>query len=325
MMGLLVLKEQLKAFYAKYSPLVNAAARFVVAFAACYMIIKNAGFMPKLNSPVVALLLGLLCAFLPYGAIAVLTGCFLLVQLYAASLEIAVITFAFLLIVVLLYYGFQPGDSILLVVTPVLFFLKVPFAVSLLVGLAGGLVSVIPMSCGIFLYYVILYVKQNSSFLAGSEQAEMTQIISQVVKSLLGNQTMMVMIAACCLGAFTVHMVKKLSMNYAWAVAIMAGTVVQMVVIFLGDFKFDVAFSVPELMFATLVSSAVAAVYHFFVFTVDYSRTEYVQFEDDDYYYYVKAVPKIAVSAPEIKVQKITTRKAVKRPQLKEAELKKKN
>ena len=133
MMGLLVLKEQLKAFYAKYSPLVNAAARFVVAFAACYMIIKNAGFMPKLNSPVVALLLGLLCAFLPYGAIAVLTGCFLLVQLYAASLEIAVITFAFLLIVVLLYYGFQPGDSILLVVTPVLFFLKVPFAVSLII------------------------------------------------------------------------------------------------------------------------------------------------------------------------------------------------
>lgn len=324
MMGLLVLKEQLKAFYAKYSLFVNAAARFAVAFAAFYMIIKNAGFMPKLNSPAVALLLGLLSAFLPYGAIAVLAGCFLLVQLYAASLEVAVITFLFLLIVVLLYYGFQPGDSILLVLTPVLFFLKVPFAVSLLVGLAGSLISVIPMSCGIFIYYVMLYVKQNSSFLAGSEQTEMTQIISQVIKSLLGNQTMMVMIGACCLGALTVHMVKKLSVNYAWAVAIMAGVVIQLVVVFIGDFKFDVSFSVPELMFATLISAAVAAVYHFFVFAVDYSRTEYVQFEDDDYYYYVKAVPKIAVSAPEIKVQKITTRKAIKRPQIKEAEMKRK-
>ena len=38
--------------------------------------------------------------------------------------EVAVITCIFLLIVVLLYYGFQPGDSILLLATPILFFLK---------------------------------------------------------------------------------------------------------------------------------------------------------------------------------------------------------
>lgn len=321
MRGLLELKERLKAFYAKYSSFVNAAARFAVAFAAFYMIIKNAGFLTKLNSPLAALLGGLLCSFLPTGAIAPLTGLFLLVQLYAASMEVAVITFAFLLIVLLLYYGLQPGGSILLVVTPVLFFLKVPFAVSLLVGLAGSLVSVIPMSCGIFLYYVILYVKQNSSFLAGSEQAEMTQIISQVVKSLLGNSTMLVMIAACCLGSITVYLIRRLSVSYAWTVAIMAGAVVQLLVIFLGDFKLNVSFSVSELMFATVISAAAAGVYHFFVFSVDYSRTEYVQFEDDDYYYYVKAVPKLSVSAQEIRVQKITTRKAVRRPPAKNAEV----
>jgi hypothetical protein len=30
-----------------------------------------------------------------------------------------------------------------------------------------------------------------------------------------------------------------------------------------------------------------------------------VQFEDDEYYYYVKAVPKMNVSAPEVKVKNI--------------------
>jgi hypothetical protein len=34
----------------------------------------------------------------------------------------------------------------------------------------------------------------------------------------------------------------------------------------------------------------------FFCFMVDYTRIENVQFEDDDYYYYVKAVPKVSVS-----------------------------
>ena len=43
----------------------------------------------------------------------------------------------------------------------------------------------------------------------------------------------------------------------------------------------------------------------FFAFNLDYSRTEKVQFEDDEYYYYVKAVPKVTLSAPERRVKKI--------------------
>ena len=41
-------------------------------------------------------------------------------------------------------------------------------------------------------------------------------------------------------------------------------------------------------------------------FSVDYSRTENVQFEDDEYYYYVKAVPKVGVQMPEKQVKHIT-------------------
>ena len=54
-------------------------------------------------------------------------------------------------------------------------------------------------------------------------------------------------------------------------------------------------------------------IYQFFVFAVDYTRTEYLQYEDDDYYYYVKAVPKLTVSAPDVKVQRIYSRKNVRR------------
>ena len=61
-------------------------------------------------------------------------------------------------------------------------------------------------------------------------------------------------------------------------------------------------------------SLILSGIYTFFVFAVDYSRTEYVQFEDDDYYYYVKAVPKLTVSTPDVKVQKINARK-LQRPQ----------
>ena len=293
MRGLLAGKEALKAFYARYSAFVNAFLRFITAFAAVFLINQNIGLMPKLSGGLVPLFAGIICAFLPFGAIAFLIGIFLLAQLFAASMEVALITLVFLLIVVLLYYGFQPGDSAYLIVTPLLFFLKMPFAVPMILGLTGSLVSVIPMSCGIFLYYVILYVKQNGSFLAGSEQTEITQMLAQVVKNLLANPAMLVMIAACCLGALTVCVFKKLSINYSWGIAIGAGLILQILV------------SVPELVVGMIGAVIASLIYQLFVFSVDYSRTEYTQFEDDDYYYYVKAVPKIAISRTDVKVQEI--------------------
>ena len=313
MMGLLVFKEWLKAFYARSSAVVIPMAKFAVAFTAVCLINRNAGFNPKISTIFAPILLGLVGACLPYGVTAFLVGGFLLLQLYAASLEVAVITFLFLLIVILLYYGFQPGDSILLLATPILFFFRIPFAIPLFVGLAGSLVSVLPMSCGIFVYYVILYVKQNSSFLTGSEQEEMTQVFLQVMKNLLGNQTMLVMIAACCLGVLVVHMVKNLSVNYSWGIAITTGSIVQLIVIFIGDFRFGVSVSVPSLILSMALSAFAAGIYHFFVFAVDYSRTEYLQYEDDEYYYYVKAVPKITVARTDVKVQKINTRRTPRR------------
>lgn len=60
-----------------------------------------------------------------------------------------------------------------------------------------------------------------------------------------------------------------------------------------------------QLLIGALPFLAVALLYHFFVFTVDYTRTEYVQYEDDDYVYYVKAVPKVAVTRTDVKVQRI--------------------
>ena len=63
--------------------------------------------------------------------------------------------------------------------------------------------------------------------------------------------------------------------------------------------------SIVGLIVGSVVSAALAKALEFFVFNVDYSRTEYVQFEDDEYYYYVKAVPKNTVAVPQKRVKTI--------------------
>ena len=56
----------------------------------------------------------------------------------------------------------------------------------------------------------------------------------------------------------------------------------------------------------------IAIIIQFLFFNLDYSRTERLQFEDDDYYYYVKAVPKISLVNENVKVKQINARKTRK-------------
>lgn len=167
----------------------------------------------------------------------------------------------------------------------------------------------IPVGCGVFIYYLIMYVKQNAGVLTNDTSVDIVQKYSQIIKSVTFNKTMMVMIATCAAGILVVYLIRRLSLNYAWSIAIVAGCVAQLLVIFVGDFVFGVSVPTGQLLAGMTASALLALVYDFFIFSVDYSRTEYVQFEDNDYYYYVKAVPKMTVSTPDVKVQKISTRK----------------
>lgn len=312
MMQLLVFKENLKRFYGKYSIYIIPIVKFVVGAAAFFLINSNIGFMTRLNNPLIPVVMGLVASIVPYGFTAFLAGCFVVVHVSRVSLEVAVILCIFILAVMMLYYGFRPGDGYLLLLTPMLFFLKIPYVVPLLVGLSGGLVSIVPVSCGVCIYYIMMYLKQNAGVLAGGSVSELAARFIQVAKSVFGNELMWVMVAAFAAAIAIVFIIRRLPVDYSWTIAIIAGVITELIVIFIGDFNYNLTVNLISMILGILVSVVIALIYQFFVFAVDYSRTEYLQYEDDDYYYYVKAVPKIAVSAPDVKVHRIYSRKTGK-------------
>jgi hypothetical protein len=309
MTSLLLCKEHLKNFYSKYSYGIQPVIHFLFALCTFVSLNANIGYMAKLKSPFVLLPMCAVSAILPYGAIVFLAGCVMLAHIYAVSMEMAVIALVLILAVAVLYYGFKPGDSVLLVLTPLAFLLKVPYAVPLFVGLGGSFASAVPVSCGVFLYYLIMYVKKNAGTLISESSVELVQRYGQILRSVVFNQEMIVMIATFAVGIIIVYLVRRLSVDYAWVVAIVAGSVAELAVVFIGEFVFGVSVAAGQLTVGMLVGAVLAAIYNFFIFSVDYSRTEYVQFEDEDYYYYVKAVPKMTVSTTDVKVQKISARK----------------
>ena len=106
-----------------------------------------------------------------------------------------------------------------------------------------------------------------------------------------------------------VYAIRSMSADYAWYMAFGYGAVLNIVLFLPGGLDMEVRISVIGLVLGTAVSFLLAMIVEFFMFSVDYSRTEYTQFEDDEYYYYVKAVPKMSISIPDKKVKKINTRR----------------
>lgn len=309
MMGLLVFKERLKEFYGRHGAHVRPLAKFILSMSVFTILNQNIGFMAELKNPVIVVGLSLICAVLPYGIISLAAAAFALVHINSVSVEIAILTAAFIIIIMLLYYGFQPGDSVLLMLTPALFFLKIPYAVPLIAGLSCGLISVIPVSCGVCIYYIFLYVKENAGVLTGDASVDIAAKYGQIIKNIMSNKAMFIMLLAFAIGILAVLVIRNTSVDYAWTISIIVSTIAQLAVIFTGDFLFNITVPMIPLVVGMIVSVAIAMIYQFFVLALDYSRTEYLQYEDDDYYYYVKAVPKITVSIPDAKVQQINARK----------------
>ena len=65
---------------------------------------------------------------------------------------------------------------------------------------------------------------------------------------------------------------------------------------FLKEHCLQADISVPVILVGTIGSGLCALILEFFCFHVDYKRTEYLEYQDDAYVYYVKAVPKQAAA-----------------------------
>lgn len=305
MLNLLVLRDRLRSLYAKYGNIICALVRFFTALTAMLIMNAEIGYMKQLLNPMIPLALSLISMVSPWGGICWILSFFMLAHIFAASVELALVAAAFLLMVSLLYYGFVPGDSYILIFTPLLFAWKVPFLLPILLGLLGSFVSVIPMSCGIVIYYILVYAHGNARPIAGGDATDITQQFAKMLTGLFGNRTMMLYIIAFAITLIAVQIIRRLSVAHAWDIAIVSGILILLLAFLISTTTFGITVKLGTLAFGCAAAFAAGELCRFFVFHVDYTRTEYTQFEDDDYYYYVKAVPKIAVAAPEPRVQKL--------------------
>lgn len=308
MSSLLEMRERLRNFYSKHEVYLVPLFKFLLALISLLCINGNIGFMDKLSGNIIiVLVVSLMCSFLPMNFIMIISAGFVCGHLYAVSLECAVVAIALFLLMFILYFRFSPKDTIVVLLLPLCFALKIPYVVPIAVGLLCTPISVVSVTCGTIVYYLILYIKTNSQTISTLEADEAVAKFRYVIDGILGNKEMMITIVAFAAIVILVYFIRRLSVDHAWTIAMSVGAVVGVVILLIGDLAYDTHISIGFLILGMVISLLLAKVLQFFAFNVDYSRTEYVQFEDDEYYYYVKAVPKNSVAQAQVKVKKITS------------------
>lgn len=307
MTNLLEIKDRLIRFYSKYETYLFPVVKFIVAIVLFTVINMNIGFMERISRFPIALILALVCAILPVNATIWLAAFVVLADMYALSMEVAVTTLVLFAALFFLYFRFAPKDGFAAVLTPVCFKLNIPYVMPIGCSLLRDAYSVVAIICGTVIYYFLDGIHQNSGTLknvvADGGTAATTSKFDISVGQLLSNKEMYLVIAIFTITAIVVYLVRRLEVEHAWTLAIISGVLIEVVGLFAGYLVLNVSGKTLGLLIGNILSLLISFVIQFLFMNLDYARTERVQFEDDDYYYYVKAVPKKMVAVKEVTVK----------------------
>ncbi|MBD5546205.1 MAG: hypothetical protein HDQ97_02165 [Lachnospiraceae bacterium] len=309
MTTLLVAKQYIKNFIIKYEVYLKPLMKLILALAALMMINGKIGYMHRIDNISVVLIVALMCSFMPTNFIIFVAAAFTVLHLYSLSLECAAVSLVLFVVMFLLYFRFSPKDTLVVLLTPMCFILKIPYVMPLAMGLLGTPASAVSVGCGVMVSYMIGYIADNATALSAMDTEDMATKFRLVIDGFIDNKQMILTIAAFAVTIILVYIIKRMAIEYAWTIAIIAGAIADVMILLVGDLMFDTNVSIVGIIIGTVFSVLIAKVVEFFAFHVNYSRTEKVQFEDDEYYYYVKAVPKITVATPSKTVKRINASK----------------
>ena len=309
MTALLELRENLKKIYSRNEAFILPVIKFLLSFIVLSIINGKMGYMTKLDNMAIVLIVSLLCSFLPTGFMAFFAMMFVVLHMYALSIETAAVGLVVFLLLYLLFLRFTAKEALVVVLTPVLCMLKLPYVMPVAMGLIGTPASCVSVGCGVVVYYLLQTVITNAPTINSMGAEEATAKLRLLIDGMLGNKAMLVMIAAFAITVIVVYLIRRMSVDHSWTIAMVAGVMIEVMILLVGDLMYDTNLSIVSALLGAVVTLIACKIIEFFRFCLDYSRTEKVQFEDDEYYYYVKAVPKMTVAAPTNTVKKINTQR----------------
>lgn len=310
LMAILEFRARVCELYQKLQLLIDPIFKFILSFLVIRTLNTVIGYDARLAGGVVTTALALVCAFVPSSILALLCMLLTIAHVFHVNMLLSVFVALILLVLYFFFLRFTPKYGYVIVAVPVLFLFRVPYLMPLLLGLLATPVTILPLSCGIFFYYMISVIQNAAALQFNPAESFDTEnimlLVNNVVDNLLSNKEMIFTIVIYALVLTVVYVVRKLEFDYSFEVAVLIGVVASVFGHVMMNSRFELPLSLMAIVLYHVLAGVLVIVIYFFIRVLDYTAVEHVQFEDDDYYYYVRAVPKIKVGLPQLNIRKVT-------------------
>ncbi len=286
------LRDGLGNVYRQHDYWLQPLFRALTALVMFIMIRLRLGGSGMFGSLPVLLAAAIFCAFLPWTAISFFSAALVLGNLFAQSLEMTLVGTLVFLMAGLIQSAFRAKAGILLALLPFFYALHLPYVVVLAAGLTLGALGFIPLVLGTFIYYFLRYVTENAGSIGTTtDVTEMANQYAGIFSGFLANREMLLMAAVVTIGFLTVCIIRNLPANYAFELSVVSGCILMGGLLMAGSAA-DVVAGFSGQLLSLLASLLLGLLYILLFHGADYRGSERLQFEDEEYYYYVKAVPK---------------------------------
>ena len=322
MKAVITAKNKLESIYKKFPRLVGYAGKLVFTLISLFLLRSNCGYNELLSNAWTVVLISIFCAFAPARFLVLILLVYALVQFYTLSLGVGVICTAIIMAVYLIYFRFDTSYVYLVFLIPVLSMARLPLLLVLILAVTGSFDMLILIIFGNLIYYMIRYVNLNAAVISGmtdqSEYAKMTL----AAKGIFTNTEFLYTVVIFIVVFLLVHYMKKININQANNLSIAAGSGMYIILSLIANLIFETLTvnRLINIIVGAVIAALAAAIIVYAVLPLDYTRLETFEFEDDEYHYYVRAIPKVVISRESVRVKKINTRKEINTGKAKEKE-----
>lgn len=300
MAGLIAVRDSIRDFLRKYDEVITPVIRFIFALVIFSCVNSLFGYSEFLHRGVIVFLLSVISALVSTPVVVFLAGVVIAVHCFSVSIDVGVLALLLFLIMYCSYMRMFQNTGYVLALVPVLYMLKLPFAAPVLVAIFAGFSGAVPAAFGVVLYYFAQYVKEAQATLTAGTEKDF-QGYAYIVNNIVKDKNMLLAIIAFAIVILVTAFIYRLRFDYAWYVAIGVGSVFTILVFMVCGMFVGVNANAGSLVLGALLGGVVSVIVQMCKSVVDYSRKEVVQFEDDDYYYYVKAIPKLGSQKKTVK------------------------
>lgn len=300
---LLEIREVILKAYQKIRMVVNPVVKFFFALLVFSSINSSLGFDPKFTKISIVVILSAVSAITPGAVMVLLAMLLILLQIYSVNLFVAVLLLFIFIIFYCLLLRFSPKQAVVAIAIPILAKYNLHYAVPILMGSISNPVSILPTICGVMVYHLIDIVKVAATRDISRKIDDVVELYTDIFDAIIENKPMIMMIVVFSIVIAVVWFIRRFAFDYSFEISIGAGVMVNILGFLIADLKYDVTVSIGSLILMSLVSGLIAMLCDYMKRVLDYTAVERVQFEDDDYYYYVKAIPKVNISLREMDVK----------------------